>query len=249
MWSYQAFCDEFYVNSRLYLKLELDPSRETVLAFFDRIRRAYPALTRLRRREDGALLLEEEAGENEVRRYVRLDPAALKFGLHAPPDFDSVSRYGKLILEQAPAHLSLSELDFDYLEVVYGFDLEYRGNHDELVAEALFRDHPLFSAMLNDEQRVIDCQPFLGFTLSPDCSKQGYVEIKGRTSTFEVRTDEYEPAPLSVFLTVRQYWSGPNMPSIDDVHRDLLEAGAKLAADKVLPLVVQPLANAIASGR
>ena len=58
MWSFGAFCDEFYVNTRLYLKLDLAPSRETVLHFMEQIRRAFPRLTRLRRRDDDGLVLD-----------------------------------------------------------------------------------------------------------------------------------------------------------------------------------------------
>ena len=37
MSSFRAICDEFYITARLFLKLELNPSRETILHFFDRI--------------------------------------------------------------------------------------------------------------------------------------------------------------------------------------------------------------------
>ena len=50
-----AQCDEFYTSSRLFLKLDLTLERETVLHFFERVRREYPTLNRFRRREDGSL--------------------------------------------------------------------------------------------------------------------------------------------------------------------------------------------------
>ena len=62
-----AVCDEFYVSSRLFLKLELKLERETVLHFFDRIRKEYPGLKKLRRREGDCLVLEEEADERGSR--------------------------------------------------------------------------------------------------------------------------------------------------------------------------------------
>ena len=48
-----AMCDDFYVNSRLDLKLAMPSNRETILHFFDRMRKAFPTLSKLRRREDG----------------------------------------------------------------------------------------------------------------------------------------------------------------------------------------------------
>jgi hypothetical protein len=249
MWSFNAFCDEFYVNTRLYLKLDLDPARDTLLHFFEQIRRAYPRLTRLRRRDETGLVLDEEENEQTGRKFVRLDAHALKFGYFSPPNARAVAEFGEMVLRQAPHQLSLSDLDYDYLEVVYGFDLEYRGNHDELVAETLFADHPLLAALTADNQQVIDCQPFFGVAASDDCERQVYLEIKGRTSTYEIRTNDFEASPLSIYLTVRRYWGFSDQRDLVSTHRELLAAAERYAADRAVPAVVQPLASAIASRR
>jgi len=226
------------------------PSRETLLHFFERIRRAFPALHRLRRRDDGALVLDEEGPESQAsRRLLRVDGHALKLGYYSPPSIEAVDQFATLVLEQAPHHLSLSDLDFEHLEVAIGFDLEFRGNHDELVAEALFSDHPLLNALAADGQHVIDCQPFFGIALSADCELQAFVEIKGRTSAFEVRSGEYEPTPLSVYATVRRYWTPGRVEDLAAAHRGLLRQAEQLASARVVPHVVQPLAEAIASRR
>jgi hypothetical protein len=133
------------------------------------------------------------------------------------------------------------------MDVVFNFDLEYRGNHDELVAETLFADHPLLRALTNDGQQVIDCQPFFGVTLGPDCDKQVYIELKGRTSTFEIRAGEYEPAPLTVQLTARRYWGFGQLPPLVEVHRELLGIAEQYADERVVPHVIKPLAAAIAN--
>jgi hypothetical protein len=249
MWSFAALCDEFCVSARLFLKLGLDPSRETVLHLFEQIRRAYPRMSRLRRREDGGLVLEDEGDEERGRRYVRIDSNALKFGIYGPSNQRSVQRFGELIFTQAPPQLSLSDLDYDYLDVVFAFDLEYRGNHDELVADTLLPDHPLLRVLTSDGQRVIDCQPFFGVALGGECDRQVYFEIKGRTSTYEVRSGEFEPAPLSVHLTARRYWGFGDPHALVEVFNDLLATGEQYAADRVVPLVIKPLAAAIASRR
>jgi len=248
MWSFPALCDEFCVTCRLFFKLDLDPSRETLLHFLERIRRSYPDMTRLRRRDDDALMLDEE-GKDGRRRYLRLDPNALRFGSYAASDIDEVAKFGEIVLSQAPAHLSLSDLDFDYIEVVFSLDLEYRGNHDELVADTLFSDHPVLGALSANGERIIDCQPFFGATLSDDCERQVYLEVKGRTSTFEIRANDFEPQPLSVLTTVRQYWSFGEQMDLASVHRALLSAAEKYASNIAVPLLVQPLRNAIASRR
>ena len=109
--------------------------------------------------------------------------------------------------------------------------------------------HPLLGRFAGDGQRVIDCQPFVGIALSDDCDLQAFLEIKGRTTTFEVRSGEYEPVPLSARLTLRQYNSGATFENLAAVHRDLLARGEELSAERAVPLVVQPLAAAIASRR
>ena len=137
MTQFATVCDDFYVSSRLFLKLHMNLERETILHFFDRIRKEYPGLRKLRRRDDNCLILEEEAFERSPRRWIRLDRTSLRFGHFGPPDTDDIRRFGDLIMTQAPYHLSFSDIDFDHLEVIYGFDLEYRGNHDQVVSETL----------------------------------------------------------------------------------------------------------------
>jgi len=246
--AFGALCDDFYVSSRLFLKLELAFQRETVLHFFDRIRREFPGLTKMRRRDDGTLVLEEERSEGGSRRWLRLEESCLRFGFFAPPDLDKVRQYGSVILDQAPYHLTFSDLDYDHLEVVYGFDLEYRGSHDRLVAETLYSEHPLASLFLDDDIGcTIDCQPYFGMALTPNCDIQAYVEVKSRTSTFEVRTADYENQPLSVFLTMRKYWGFSNPEDLVGAFGQLVDHANNLAANNVVPMLVNPLAQAIAS--
>lgn len=249
MWSFGAFCDDYSVMSRMYFKLQLEPSRETVLHFFEQLRKAYPRLGKLRTRENGGLILDEDAPDGAPRRFVRLDPSSLKFGTYAPPDQDAVLQFGKLVYSGAPAHLSLSDLDVDYLEVAFAFDLEYRGNHDELIAETFFANHPLTNTLAGDRTTVIDCQPFLGVTVTADCERQLTVEFKARTSTFELRSGEYEASAITVYLTVRQYWTNAGINELVRLHGELVRTGSRYAEERVLPNIVQPLAAAIASRR
>ena len=246
---FDAVCDDFYISSRLFLKLDMSLERDTVLSFFDRIRKALPTLTKFRRRDDGCLILEEEeqAG-NPSRRWVRLEPASLRFGHFAPPDSSTVGEMAEVILEHAPYYLTFSELDFDHLEVVYGFDLEYRGNHDQMVAETFYGDHLLAGFVLGDEAvHAIDTQPYLGIALTPECDLQAYAEVKSRSSTFEVRTGEYEKRPVSVYLTVRKYWGLARSGALLEVQRLLLDTADELATSRVVPVLIHPLAQAIAS--
>ncbi len=248
MSQFAAVCDEFYVSSRLFLKLQMSLERETILHFFDRIRKEFPGLRKLRRRDDDSLVLEEEAPEHGSRRWIRIDRGSLRFGHYSPQDTDDVRRFGELILTQAPYHLSFSDIDFDHLEVVYGFDLEYRGNHDQVVSETLLGEHAATGFLFGDRAaHIIDVQPYYGIALSPDCDLQAYVEVKSRTTTYEVRNVNYEGEPISVFLTTRKYWGLEDPPSLADALTQLFDSAEELAADTVVPSFVNPLSSAIAS--
>lgn len=248
-----APCEDFHFSSRLFLKLPLSRERESVLHFFERLQRDFPKLTRMRSRDDGALILEEEDPGTGPRRWVRLDQRALRFGHFAPPDEEAPGRLGRLVLEQAPYHLTLSPLDMDRLEVVFGFDLEFRGNHDQLVAETLMGDH-LFGALLSSDDptdgnkfQAIDCQPYFGMALTPACDLQAYFEVKSRTATFEVRTKEYENQTITIYLTLRKYFGYTEPRPLVDEFNHMLEVADDLSRHRVIPCMVKPLAEAIAA--
>ena len=244
MWSYNALCDEFFAGTRLFLKLDLDPSRESVLHYFELIRKQFPAMDRMRRRDDGGLAL-DEATEAGTRRYVRISPQAIKLGTIAPEGPDEVRRLGAIALGLAPTALTLSDLDFDHLETVFAFDLEFAGNHDEIVCNTLLGGNPFVAALRGDNEKMIECQPSLGIALSEDCATQAYVDVKSRTNTYEVRTGEFAPALISVYLTVRRYWSGAEVGGLEAVQHELLRHAMEIADNRVVPYVVKPLAAAI----
>lgn len=243
-----AVCDDFYVTCRLFLKLDMNVDREAVLHFFDRIRKEYPTLRKLRTRDGGTVTLEEEADERGSRRWLRVDRNSLRCGHFCPNNMDEVRRFTDLILTQAPYHLTFSDLVYDHLELIYGFDLQYCGNHDQLVAETLWGEHAATGFLFGDHAKhVIDAQPYFGITLSPECDLQAYVEVKSRTTTYEVRSGSFEDEPVSVFLTTRKYWGVEGAGAPAEILPVLFDAADELATEKIVPNFVNPLAAAIAS--
>jgi len=69
--SYQALCTDFFVNSRLGVKMDLPSERQTVLDLFERLRREDPTLRRFRRFE-GELALESRGPDNAAEKWVSL---------------------------------------------------------------------------------------------------------------------------------------------------------------------------------
>ncbi len=246
--AFGAQCDDFHIATRLFLKLDLGLERETVLHFFDSVRREFPGMRKLRRRDDSSLLLEEDEDDRGQRRWLRLDDQTVRFGHHNPPHVDDAGAFAQTVLKMAPYHLTLGDLDYDHIEVVLGFDLEYRGNHDQLIADTFFSTGPLAGLMGHaGVNQTIDSQPFLGVSLSESCDTQVYIEIKSRTSTYEVRTGQYDTQPLSVFLTIRRFFGFSEQEHLLDIHRQLSDIAFEWAADRIVPVIIQPLAQAIAS--
>ena len=246
--SYQALCDDFYVSVRVGLKLDLAYNRETFLHFFEQVGKCFPGMCKMHRCEDQAIVLEEDRDEHS-HRWLRIERDCLRFGHFNPPDLAGLNRLAEFVLEHAPYHLSLSTIDLDVLELVFGFDLEYEGNQDEVVVDALLGDHPL-AVLLNDAGHTpLEFQPNFGIALDEGCSRQAYFEVKTRTSAYAVRSKEYDKDPLSVYMTLQQYWGADGSLALGPAYADLMALAEELADGHVVPLLLAPLTRTIASRR
>jgi hypothetical protein len=241
--SYGALCTDFYVNQKFALKMDLPSARETVLDLFDRIRKVIPTMDRFRRFE-GELSLESPAMDGSYA-WAALQQTAIKSGWVNPTELEDAYRLHTLLLEISPFYLSVSPLDVDYIELVYGFDLMARGNHDALVYEALLRDTPTGRLIDYPGAKAIDIQPFVGMVLNEECDLQAYFEVKTRTMTRDVRSGEYPEDPISIYLTVRKYGAVQQPQDLLDVFNEIREAGEKLVDERLVPELLQPLRSAI----
>lgn len=243
--SYGALCTDFYVNMKLALKMDLPGDRETILHFFDLVRRAIPTMSRFRRYE-GELALESSRRDEEYK-WLALRRTTLRTGHVNPEDMKDAYKFGKLMLEFAPHHLTISPLDVDYLELMFGFDLECKDNHDEIVYDALFANGPLGKGLKLDPKRMLDCQPVWGINLSDQGDKQAYFEVKTRRRSRRGSAKAFRDEPISIFLTVRKY--GP-VEDTDDLKKTLDNLGAaaeQLANDRLVPGLLTPIARSITS--
>ena len=133
---YLAECDDFYVNVNLNTEMELPTSRDTVLHFFEQMKKRSPTSATSTRARSGDLVLEGDK-EQESYRCLAIEPRRLCSGHVNPETLDDAYRQHEMVLELAPHLLTISVLDCEALDVMYGFDFDYEGNHDEVVAEAL----------------------------------------------------------------------------------------------------------------
>lgn len=159
----RALCNDFYVNQKLSVKLDLPRSRETVLDLFERVRRQFPGMQAFKRYKD-ELALETPAG-GQPHRWLAIRANNIRSGVVNPETFDDAYGLHRLVLESAPYFLSISPLDVEYLELLYGFDMAASGRHDRIVARALMGDSPLERLVDVPGARVIDFQPVIGLSL------------------------------------------------------------------------------------
>lgn len=238
-------CSDFYINQKLALKMDLPESRETLLELLDRIRREHPELDRLRRL-DGELALESPEAEEDFR-WIALRQTSIRSGVVNPSSLAGAYALHRLILETSPYYLSISPLDIDYLELVFGFDLEAETNRDEVVFDALLRDSPLAAAVDPTRDLLLDCQPIVGVSLDASCRLQAFFEVRSRGSAAEVASEQYGPEPISVYLTVRRHGPVAKVDELPQALATLAEHAERLAEERVIPHLVLPIRQAILS--
>ena len=133
---YTSLSDDFYVNLNLNTEMELPGSRETILHFFERMQKQYPMMVNFYSRDRGEYVLEEEK-ELGHYRWVTVDGRRVCSGHVNPPSAKDAIQQHELVLDLIPFALSISPLDCESLNLMYGFDFNYRGNHNELITDAL----------------------------------------------------------------------------------------------------------------
>lgn len=243
---YNCEADEFFVNVNLNTEMELPNNRDTVLHFFEQIKKGFPDLRNFYTRENGDLVLEGDK-EKEYYRWVAIEPHRLGSGHVNPESLEDSYRQHELVLDLAPPLLTISLLDCEALDVMFGFDFTYEGNHDEVVAEALGVGDSFDGLLGTPRARVINYEPSLTLALDESCRLQCRISIETRTNAYQVRTGEFGDDQISVYFTVRQYWgTGPDSTFLESFRRQR-EIGEELLQHSVIPKIVRPLAQVIAA--
>lgn len=243
--SYGALCTDFYINQKLALKMDLPEDRETILHFFDRMRKSMPSMNRFRR-YDGELALESSRRNSEYE-WLALRRTSVRSGHVNPQTMEQAYRFHRLVLEVAPFHLTLSPLDIDHIELLMGFDLECKDDHDDVVYEALIHDSPFGPLFDVENASVLDAQPIFGLSLTESGDTQAYFEVKTRTKSRRGSSTPYRDEPISLFLTLRKYGPVDNIEQLQDLFESLAQRAEALANDKLVPHLLTPIARHITS--
>jgi len=245
MHRFNNFCDDFYINLNLNTEMELPQSRETVLHFFEQLQKRYPSMQNFYNRDRGEFVLEEEK-ERGSYRWATVETRRICSGYVNPPTIDEALEQHQAVLEVAPYALTVSPLDCESLNVMYGFDFTYRGNHNELLVEALGLP-PAFERLAELPDATMICnEPSLQFTLDPECRIQCRLSMETRTTAYHVRTGDYPEEQLSVYLTARRYGSLNAGESYVDAMFRLAKICDDLIGNYVVDHVLRPLQRTIA---
>ncbi|HEY0007736.1 MAG TPA: hypothetical protein VGB55_03345 [Tepidisphaeraceae bacterium] len=243
---FNTVSDSFYVNLRVGTQMALPHQRETLLHFFEQIQKGFPEMSRFRRSEQHEYTIEEDR-DRDSYRWLSIDPTRVMCGHVNPNDIDESLRLHRMVLQQAPHALGLSMVELEYMDLLFGFDLEYGGNHDEIVAECLFADSPLAAFLEEPGATPIDFQPSVTISLSEDDQTQARIEVLTRSNHNAGRSGEQSGDVISVHLIVRRFWGERVKEPIENLLGTLADHAETLAHRYVVPRIVQPMKEAIGS--
>ena len=197
-------------------------------------------------RENGDHVLEEDKDQGH-QRWLTLEPRRICSGYINPEEIDEAFEQHKLVLELVPYMLSVSSLDCEALDYMMGFDFNYRGNHDELVAEALGTSSALEGLLEIPGRQVLNYEPTMTIALEDTCRRQARLMIETRTNAYQVRRGDYPEEHISVFFTVRQYGSLDSESSYEGTLAELRLQCESLLEKYVIDQVLRPLQQAIST--
>lgn len=245
MTQYSSYCDEFYVNMSLNTEMELPRGRDTLLHFFEQLQKHYPTMRNFYSRERGEYILEEDKDSGSYR-WTTVEAKRVSSGYVNPETIELAQEQHKLVLESVPYTLSISPLDCESLDFMFGFDFTYRGNHHALISEALGVIPPFEKTSELDGYQVISNDPSIQFSLDEECRTQCRIAIEPRTSAYHIRTGEFPEEQLSVFLTLRRYGSLDPDANYVDTFKSLQQHASEILDGYVVESILQPLHAAIA---
>lgn len=246
MTNYSSLADDFYVNLNLNTEMALPASRETILGFFERVQKTYPTMRNFYTRESGDFVLEEDKEQGNYR-WITIEPRRVCSGYVNPPNVDAAVEQHRLVLELIPYMLSVSPLDCEALDFMFGFDFSYRGNHDALVAEALGTSPAAEGLVDIPGSQVINFEPSMTIALDDSCRLQARLMVETRTNAYHVRRGDYPEEQISVYFTVRQYGSLTPGVTFEETLVTLRDNNERLLNQHIIEQVLRPLAQAISA--
>ena len=240
--------DDFFVNMNLQTTLALPRSRETVLHFCEAVQKRFTTMTSFYQRDSGEFVLEADH-QGGSYAWMEIQTHQLSAGYFNPPAVAAAHELQRWLLERSVYFLGVSGLDVEALDVLFGFNMDYQGNRDAIVCDALLGSAPLAALAAEGLARPVECEPSIVVALDEDCHTQVRLSVETRSSSFQVRTGQYENEPITVYLTARRYPRPEQVFNLQESFEQQCEVCEDLASRLVVPQVVQPIAAAISSAQ
>jgi hypothetical protein len=241
---YSSLSDDYYVNMNLNTEMDLPRNRETVLHFFEQVQKHYPTMRNFYNRDRGEFVLEEDKDQGNYR-WATVEARRVCSGQVNPPTAEEAMKQHAAVLDIAPYALSVSPLDCESLNVMFGFDFTYRGNHNALLVEAL-GINPAFEKMAEISGATVIChEPSLQLSFDDECRTQCRVSVETRTTAYHVRTGDFPEEQLSVYLTARRYGSLESGETFVAAMEKLSETCYEMIESHLIENVLRPLQEAI----
>lgn len=245
---YNTVADDFFLNLDLQTTLALPDSRETILQFCEAVQREFQGMTSFYQRDSGEYVLEGDR-DSGTYSWMELQSHRLSAGYFNPPDLATGRALHMWLLERVVYFLGIGGLDVESLDVLFGFNLDYRGNRSDIIAQSLLEGSPLSALLDEHPAKTIEFEPTVVMSLTEDCYTQGRLSLESRCSSYQVRTGNYDSEPISVYFTVRRYPSPGEVLNLQESFNSQCETAEDLLTRIVIPQVIVPVAAAIAAAQ
>jgi hypothetical protein len=243
---YSSLSDDHYLNMNLTTEMDLPTGRETLVHYFEQVQRKFPAMRNFYNRERSEFVIEEEKDRGHYR-WASLEAKRLSAGHVNPSTIEEALVLHRTLLEIAPYALAASPLDCESLNVMLGFDYTYRGNHNQLVAEALGLSPAMERLLEIPGAGVVSYEPSVTLSFDDDFRVQVRVSIENRTTALHLRAREFPEEQISVYVTARHFGSLPVSETMASMVERLTHLCCGIVDDCVADHVLRPLQQAIAA--
>ena len=244
---FNTVADDFFVNLNIQTTLDLPDGRETILHFCEAVQKEFSSMSNFYRRDTGEFVLEGNR-ESGSYQWMELQPRRLSTGSFNPSTAADAYRLHAWILERSLYYLGISGLDVECMDVLFGFNLDFSGNRDAVVADALLCGSPMAALAMEAGGKTVECEPSAVVALDEDCYLQGRLWVETRSNSYQVRTGEYDSEPISVYFAVRQYPHPGAVLDLPNAYAHQRALCEDLTGRVIVPQVVHPIVTAIAAG-
>lgn len=243
---FSTVADDFFVNLSIQTTLAMPESRESILHFCEAVQKEFPDMTSFYQRETGEYVLEADRDAGTYR-WMEMQARRLSAGYFNPPDMAAACQLHRWLLDRSLYFLGMSGLDVDCMDVLMGFNMDFQGNRDAIVADAILGGSALGSLAALNASKPVECEPALVVALDEGCYLQARLSVETRSSSYQVRTGRYDDEPISVYFTVRRYPQPGRLMQLKPAFDEQAQMCEDLTERIVVPNIVQPIATAIAS--